>query len=58
MPPHTLVIAKKSTRHTTVSVANAVFTRAFSWRRVNAFKPRRYNGRMALTARSRKPESE
>ena len=40
MPPHTLVSARNSVRHTTDSVANVVLTLALSWRSANMLSPR------------------
>ena len=57
MPPHTLVMAKNSTRHTTDRDAKVVFTRADSCRSVNMFRPRRYSGRTVCASLSRKPDS-
>ena len=57
MPPHTLVMAKNSTRHTTDSDANVVFTLALSCRSVNMLSPRKYSGRTSCTSFSRKPDS-
>ena len=57
MPPHTLVMARNSTMHTTDSDANVVFTLAFSCRSVNMLSPRRYSGRASCTNFSKKPDS-
>ena len=58
MPPHTLVMARNSVMQITLMDRNVEFTRAFSCRSVNMARPRRYSGRHACTARSRKPDSE
>ena len=57
MPPHTLVMARNSTMHTTDSDANAVFTFAFSCRSANMLSPRRYSGLISCTSFNRKPDS-
>ena len=55
-PPHTLVSARNNTMHTTVSEANAVFTRLASCCTVNGAKPRRYSEGMSFAMRTRNPD--
>ena len=54
-PLHTLVSARNNTMHTTVSEANAVFTRLASCCTVNGAKPRRYSEGMSAM-RTRNPD--
>lgn len=55
-PLHTLVSARNNTMHTTVSEANAVFTRLASCCTVNGAKPRRYSEGMSFAMRTRDPD--